>query len=134
MLGFLHKDFFAQRALFDIATPTSPVPSGPDQFVSLVAAVTGAETGMDRQHVWGPWDVAQQHGIADRACDCPFRRMCPYLVLQLAGTQGADNKSSQRRYVLQKLIFVDDGASQSWLTESERLFSNIAVCSSSASW
>ena len=42
--GFLHKDLFAQRALFDVATLTLPViwPNGPNKWCSLVRVVTGA--------------------------------------------------------------------------------------------
>ena len=55
--GVLHKDLFAQRALFDVATPTSPVvrPNASDKWVSLLAVVTGAEDTqrhvMDKQYV-----------------------------------------------------------------------------------
>ena len=75
--GFLHKDLFAQLALFDGGTPTSLVipPNGWDKWVSLVAAVPGAEvTDIGKQRVWGPWDVSQSHRMADSARDCPFRR------------------------------------------------------------
>ena len=70
--GFLYKDLFAERALFDGATPTSPVirPNGPDKWVLLVVEVTGAQVpDMVRQCVWEPWDAARQHWVARSACD-----------------------------------------------------------------
>ena len=81
--GFLHKDLFAQRAPFDVATLTLPViwPNGPNKWCSLVPVVTGAKvTDMDEQCVWSPSDVAQQHRMADSACDCSFRRSKQQLV------------------------------------------------------
>ena len=53
MLAFFTKIFFARRALFDGATPTSPVirPTGPDKWVSPVLAVAGVQSSGHGQAV-----------------------------------------------------------------------------------
>ena len=55
MLAFFTKTFWHKRALFDGVTPTLVIrPNGADKWVSLVAAVAGAEVrDVDRQGVCG---------------------------------------------------------------------------------
>ena len=175
----LHKDLFAQRALFDVATPTSPVvqPNDSDKWVSLVAVVTSAEDTqrhvIEKQHVWvgarsrcppgrgrnflhlplerrGESEPFQKRQLLDgmvfsegwvpgawlsRTEWLTVRSIAPLegrilsLFIILQRTRAENNKPFQCRYVLQELIFIDDGAAQSWLPKSEWLAARAtAVC------